>query len=107
MYEASKHATTSLTQAIIHQQVDLPVNYTSEKMCVLMLVQEEYGLRDNKHFLTLGFSTLARRYQGQSFTQTYVTNKKEKKRMYNQRVLEVENGTFTPLVFNVYIWWHG
>ena len=29
-YEASKHATTSLTQAIIRQQVDLPENFTSE-----------------------------------------------------------------------------
>ena len=48
------------------------------------------------------FDSLARRYQGQSLAQTYVTNEKEKKRMYNQRVLEVENGTFTPLVFNVY-----
>ena len=48
------------------------------------------------------FDPLTRRCQGQSLAQTYVTNEKEKKRMYNRRVLEVENGTFTPLVFNVY-----
>ena len=48
------------------------------------------------------FHPNARRFQGQSLKQTYVTNEKEKKRAYNQRVLEVENGTFTPLVFSVF-----
>ena len=32
----------------------------------------------------------------------YVSNENEKKRAYNERVLQVENGTFTPLVFNVF-----
>ena len=49
------------------------------------------------------FDPLARRYQGQSLAQTYVSNEKENKQIYNQEgVLEVENGTFTPLVFNFY-----
>ena len=48
------------------------------------------------------FDPVARRYSGQSLSQTYITNEKEKKRVYNERVLEVENGTFTPLVFSVY-----
>ena len=46
------------------------------------------------------FHPNARRFQ--SLKQTYVTNEKEKKRAYNQGVLEVENGTFTPLVFSVF-----
>ena len=29
-------------------------------------------------------------------------NEKEKKRSYNERVLEIEHGTFTPLVFSIY-----
>ena len=46
------------------------------------------------------FDPLARKYKGQTLSQCYRTNEKEKKRAYNQRVLEVENGTFTPLVFS-------
>ena len=30
----------------------------------------------------------------------YVAHEKEKKRLYNARVLQVERGTFTPLVFS-------
>ena len=48
------------------------------------------------------FNPNARRFQGQSLKQSYVTNEKEKKRMYNNRILQVENGTFTPLVFNAF-----
>ena len=48
------------------------------------------------------FHPNARRFQGQSLKQTYITNEKEKKRAYNERVLQVENGTFTPLVFSVF-----
>ena len=48
------------------------------------------------------FDPLARRYQDQTLRQAYLTNEKKKKRHYNARILEVENGTFTPLVFSVY-----
>ena len=44
----------------------------------------------------------ARRYKSQPLKRTYVANEKEKKRSYNERVLQVENGTFTPLVFSVF-----
>ena len=33
--------------------------------------------------------------------QAYRINEMEKKRSYNERILNVENGTFTPLVFSV------
>ena len=48
------------------------------------------------------FDPSARRFRGQALSQTYVTNEKEKKRAYNEWVLQVENGTFTPLVFSIY-----
>ena len=48
------------------------------------------------------FHPNARRYQKQSLRQTYITNEKEKKRHYNERVLQTENGTFTPIVFSVF-----
>ena len=33
--------------------------------------------------------------------QCYLKNELEKKRQYNERVLQVEHGSFSPLVFNV------
>ena len=48
------------------------------------------------------FNPNARRFQNQTLSQTYLANEREKKRCYNERVLQVENGTFTPLVFSVH-----
>ena len=42
---------------------------------------------------------LAMRYQDQDPTRILESNAKEKKRQYCRRVLEIENGTFTPLIF--------
>ena len=47
------------------------------------------------------FNPHARRFQNQTLAQAYLSNENEKKRAYNERVLQIENGTFTPLVFNV------
>ena len=48
------------------------------------------------------FDPNACRYLKSSLTQCYVNNEKEKKRQYNERVLEIEHGCFTPLVFSIY-----
>ena len=48
------------------------------------------------------FNPNAPRYVNQALHKTYLTHEKEKKRKYNERVLEVENGSFTPLVFSVF-----
>ena len=46
------------------------------------------------------FNPLAKRYANQSLRKSYEINEKEKKRSYNQRILEVDNGSFTPLIMN-------
>ena len=38
-------------------------------------------------------------YLNTSPTQLYVQQEKEKKRMYNDRILQVEKGSFSPLIF--------
>ena len=48
------------------------------------------------------FDPNACRYLNKSLKQCHVMNKQEKKRAYNKRVLQVEHGTFTPLVFSIY-----
>ena len=45
------------------------------------------------------FNPLAKRYS--SVAQAFDNNEKEKKRAYSQRVREIENGTFSPLVFSI------
>ena len=46
------------------------------------------------------FNPFARRYSGLALSQAYKSNETEKKRSYNDRVLQIENATFTPLVFS-------
>ena len=46
------------------------------------------------------FDPLARRYQNQTLKSAYRSHEMEKKRSYNERILHVENGSFTPLVFS-------
>ena len=45
------------------------------------------------------FDLNAQRYRDLELQKCFKRNEDEKKRAYNQRVLEVENATFTPLVF--------
>ena len=41
---------------------------------------------------------MARRYGSQELTKAYEINEHENKRQYNERILVVEHGSFTPLV---------
>ena len=45
------------------------------------------------------FDLNAQRYRGLEIQKCFKRNEDDKKRAYNQRVVEVENATFTPLVF--------
>ena len=44
------------------------------------------------------FNPMARRYESQELNKAYEINERENKRHYNERILEVEHGSFTPLV---------
>ena len=46
------------------------------------------------------FNPLARTYRELPLPKIYERNEKEKKRNYNERVLQIEHGSFTPLVFS-------
>ena len=48
------------------------------------------------------FDPNACRYLNKSLQQCHAMSEHEKKRSYNERVLQVDHGTFTPLVFSVY-----
>ena len=44
------------------------------------------------------FNPMARRYESQELNKAYEINEREKKRQHNERILEVEHGSFTPLL---------
>ena len=47
------------------------------------------------------FDTNARRYSNQTLKQCYYINENEKKHNYNMRIMEVDQETFTPIVFTI------
>ena len=48
------------------------------------------------------FNPLAKCYRNKSLAKIHETNEKEKKVKYAQRIIEVEHGSFTPLVFSCF-----
>ena len=68
-----------------------------------MYQQGDFGRGDTKHFGDVRvFNPLARCYRTKRLEAIHISNEKEKKRTYAQRVLDVEHGTFTPLVFSCF-----
>ena len=47
------------------------------------------------------FDPNACRYSNKSLHQCYVMNEQEKKRTYNERIFQIDHGTFTPMVFSI------
>ena len=47
------------------------------------------------------FDPNACRYRNKSLQQCHFMNEQEKKRAYNEKILQIEHGTFTPLVFSI------
>ena len=59
--------------------------------------------RGNKAFCDVRvFNPLAPSYRNQTLKAAHSTNENAKKREYGARVLEIEHGTFTPLVFSCF-----
>ena len=60
-----------------------------------------FWITGQKAFLDVRvFNPLAGRYGNSNISKTYEINEKEKKRSYNERVQQIEHGSFTPLVFS-------
>ena len=53
-------------------------------------------------FDTRVFDPNAKRYFDSALPLCYARKEKEKKRQYNERVLQIEHGSFTSLVFSIY-----
>ena len=46
------------------------------------------------------FNPLSRTYRDLSLSKVYERSEKEKKRSYNERILQIQHGSFTPLIFS-------
>ena len=68
-----------------------------------IFLPQDSGLASKWAFLDVWvFHPNALMYANQAITQSYAKNQNEKKRNYNERILTVDNGSFTPLVFSLY-----
>jgi len=47
------------------------------------------------------FNAYALRYTAQSLKSAFASNEREKKRNYNERIIKVDHGSFTPLIFSM------
>ena len=60
-----------------------------------------FGKQVKWHFSMYGcLNPDARGYAKQKLSNTYQLNEKEKKCLLNERIMQVEHGTFTPLVMS-------
>ena len=69
-----------------------------------MLVQKKFWITGLKTFLTPGCLTST--FNGTnvaSLEQCFAVSEREKKRLYNRRILEVENASFTPLTYTIHV----
>ncbi len=60
-----------------------------------------FYIKGNKLYLDVKvFNPLAKVYSNQTLKASHNSNEKDKKRKYEDRILEVEHGSFTPLIFS-------
>ena len=68
----------------------------------LISAQESFWCRGNKAFFDIRiFDPNTQRHENKTLTICYELHEHEKKRDYSSRILNVEQGSFTPLVFSI------
>ena len=80
----------------------LPLSANSADDARVDIAARDFWQRCGKAFFDVRvFNPYALTYRNRSLSSNFKTNK-EKKHQYNQRVIEIEHGSFTPLVFSAY-----
>ena len=78
----------------------LPRNSNTSEEARLDISVRGFWQREQSAFFDVRvFNPFAPSYRNQKLENTFAANEREKKRAYSQRVLQVEHGSFTPLVF--------
>ena len=69
----------------------------------LDICSRSFWVRAQEAFLDVRvFNPNASRYLNATLPRCHEINEKEKKLYYNNRILQIQHGTFTPLVFSIY-----
>ena len=81
----------------------LPTNANNREDARLDISARSFWQRGQRAFFDVRvFNPFAPSYRNQKLSNVFNANEREKKRHYNQRVIDVEHGSFTPLVFTPY-----
>lgn len=79
----------------------LPPNAIQGDEARLDIAARSFWQRGQRAFFDVRvFNPFASSHVNQNLQKVFCKNEKEKKRKYNQRVIEIEHGSFTPLVFS-------
>ena len=82
---------------------DLARNVNKADESRLDIAARGFWQRGEKAFFDVRvFNPFAASYSHQKLQNVFQANEREKKRSYNKRVIEIEHGSFTPLVFTPY-----
>ena len=114
-YNQVRNLTASLLDKVCHdicvepQLLQLTVEKLNEKMAIrsdearVNIAARSLWVTGKMAFFDLRvFNPLAKRYVHMDTSKAYQLNEKEKKKNYNERILEVEHGIFTPMVMSAY-----
>ena len=88
-------------QPITGKQLVLRSANTEDGARLDVAADEFWGRDRSRTFFDIGvFSPFAQSHRNTSLTQCYRKNELEKKQSYEQRIREIEHGSFSPLVFS-------
>ena len=91
-------ALQQLTSELLHER---NANITDEAR--VDIAPREFWISGQRVFFDIRvFNPMAWRYESQKLTEAYEINEREKKRQYNEQIIEVEYGSFTPLVMTAF-----
>ena len=83
------------------EELQCRTSNNSNEARVDIRTQDFWEQRQRAFFDLRVFDPNACRYRNKSLQQCHVMNEQEKKRAYNERILPIDHGTFTHLVFSV------
>ena len=96
-----RYLTANLLKIICHDALikPIPQQLTIIDEARVDVAAGEFWISRQRAFFDIRvFNPMTQRYGSQELTKAYEINKREKKRQYNERILDVEHGSFTPLV---------
>ena len=87
-------------QPLTGEQLSYRSANVEDEACLDVGAEGFWNHQQKAYFDVKVFNPLAPTYSSTSLTQCYRRAELEKRRMYEERIQEIEHGSFTPLVFS-------